>query len=222
MAMGPVCVFDVNETLLDLAALDGEFRRVLGDPGTRVTWFGQLLQSAMVATITGRYADFGTVGRAALEMTAGRLGVELSEEDREAVVGGMTRLPAHPEVPGALRRLADGGLRLAALTNSTERVATAQLDHAGILGSFEAVLSADAVRRLKPAPEPYRMAADRLGVEPGGMLLVAAHAWDVAGALAAGCQAAFVARPGKVLDPLADPPELVVADLDELADRLLG
>jgi 2-haloacid dehalogenase len=220
--MAPVCVFDVNETLLDLAALDGEFQRLFGDPGMRVSWFGQLLQSAMVATITGRYTDFGTVGRAALEMTAARLGVELSDEDRDAVVGGMTRLPAHPEVPGALRRLGEGGLRLAALTNSTERVATAQLEHARLIGSFEAVLSADAVRRLKPAPEPYRMAADRLGVDPWEVLLVAAHAWDVAGALAAGCQAAFVARPGKVLDPLADPPELVVADLDELADRLLA
>jgi 2-haloacid dehalogenase len=220
--MAPVCVFDVNETLLDLAALDDEFERVFGDRGVRVAWFGQLLQSAMVATITGRYSDFGSVGRAALEMTAERLGVELSDDDREAVVGGMARLPAHPEVPGALRRLGDGGLRLASLTNSTERVARAQLEHAGIIEAFEAVLSADTVRRLKPAPEPYRMAADRLGVEPGEVMLVAAHAWDVAGALRAGCRAAFVARPGKVLDPLAERPELVVADLDELADRLLA
>jgi 2-haloacid dehalogenase len=155
-------------------------------------------------------------------MTAARLGVELSDDDREAVVGGMTRLPAHPEVPAALRRLAEGGLRLAALTNSTERVARAQLEHAGIIDAFEAVLSADAVHRLKPAPEPYRMAATRLGVDPADVLLVAAHAWDVAGARAAGCQAAFVARPGKVLDPLADPPDLVVTDLDDLATRLLG
>jgi 2-haloacid dehalogenase len=220
--MAPVCVFDVNETLLDLAALDGEFERVFGDPGVRVAWFGQLLQSAMVSTITGRYRDFGAAGRAALEMTAARLGVALTEQDREAVVGGMTRLPAHPEVAGALRRLGQGGLRLAALTNSTERVARAQLEHAGLIGAFEDVLSADMVGRLKPAPEPYRMAAERLGTDPGGVLLVAAHAWDVAGALAAGCQAAFVARPGKVLDPLAERPGLVVGDLDELADRLLA
>jgi 2-haloacid dehalogenase len=220
--MAPVCVFDVNETLLDLAALDGEFERVFGDRGVRAAWFGQLLQSAMVSTITGGYRDFAAIGRAALEMTATRLGVELSADDREAVVGGMTRLPAHPEVPGALDRLAGGGLRLASLTNSTERVANAQLEHAGIVDRFEAVLSADTVRRLKPAPEPYRMAAERLGVDPGDVLLVAAHAWDVAGALAAGCRAAFVARPGKVLDPLAGRPELVVGDLDELADRLLA
>jgi 2-haloacid dehalogenase len=46
------------------------------------------------------------------------------------------------------------GLRLAALTNSTEQVARAQLQHAGLIDAFELVLSADAVRRLKPAPEP--------------------------------------------------------------------
>ncbi len=33
---------------------------------------------------------------------------------------------------------------------------------------------------------------------------------------------ALDARPGKVLDPLADPPGLVVTDLDELATRLLA
>jgi 2-haloacid dehalogenase len=220
--MTPVCVFDVNETLLDLGELDGPFGRLFGDPAVRVAWFGQLLQSAMVATITGAYTDFGAVGRAALDMTAARLGVELSDDDRQEVLGGMTRLPAHPEVPGALDRLQGGGLRLAALTNSTERVARAQLEHAGIIDRFEVVLSADTVRRLKPAPEPYRMAADRLGVPQDEVLLIAAHAWDVAGALRSGSRAAFVARPGKVLDPLVDRPDLVVNDIDELADRLLG
>jgi 2-haloacid dehalogenase len=42
-------------------------------------------------------------------------------------------------------------MRLAALTNSTEQVARAQLEHAGLLDAFEPVLSADMVRRLKPA-----------------------------------------------------------------------
>jgi 2-haloacid dehalogenase len=221
-AMAPVCVFDVNETLLDLAGLDGQFERLFGDRGVRMAWFGQLLQSAMVATITDRYSDFGTVGRAALDMTAASAGVELSDDDRQAVAAAMSSLPAHREVAGALYRLTEGRVRMAALTNSTERVARAQLEQAGIVDHFTAVLSADAVRRLKPAPEPYRMAAERLGVEPGEVLLVAAHAWDVAGALRAGCRAAFVARPGKVLDPLVETPDLVVADLDELADRLLA
>jgi 2-haloacid dehalogenase len=51
--------------------------------------------------------------------------------------------------------------------------------------------------------------------------LVAAHGWDVAGALAAGCTAAFVARPGMVLSPLGEQPDIAGADLAEVADRVL-
>ena len=122
----------------------------------------------------------------------------------------------------ALQRLRDAGLRLAALTNSTEQVAQAQLEHAGLLDSFELVLSADTVRRLTPAPEPYLMAAERLGVAVGEVRLIAAHAWDVAGAARAGCATAFVGRPGKVLDPLVERPEIVGADLAEVADAILA
>jgi 2-haloacid dehalogenase len=124
-------------------------------------------------------------------------------------------------VPEALERLRGAGFRLAALTNSTEEVARAQLEHAGIIGSFEQVLSADMVRRLKPAPEPYLLAAERLGVAVGEVRLVAAHAWDLAGAAGAGCATAFVARPGKVLDPLVEAPDVIGADLAEVADRIL-
>jgi 2-haloacid dehalogenase len=111
---------------------------------------------------------------------------------------------------------------MAALTNSTEQVARAQLEHAGLLDAFELVLSADTVGRLKPAPAPYRMAAERLGVAVDQVRLVAAHAWDVAGAARAGCATAFVARPGKVLDPLVERPEIVGADLAEVADAILA
>jgi 2-haloacid dehalogenase len=219
--MGRVQVFDVNETLLDLAAMDPHFQRIFGDAGVRVAWFTQMISSALVATVTGAYSRFGAHAMAALEMTAEQAGVQLAGEDKEAVATQLRQLPAHPEVADALRRLGDAGLRLAALTNSTEEVATAQLTHAGLADRFELILSADTVGRLKPAPEPYRMAAERLGVPIGQLRLIAAHAWDVAGAARAGCATAFVARPGKVLDPLVERPEIVGADLSEVADAIL-
>ena len=219
--MARVCVFDVNETLLDLGALDPHFERVFGDAGVRRAWFLQLLQSALVATVTGAYSDFGQVGGAALEMVAEREGVDLSDEDRQRVLGGMRELPPHPEVSESLERLRDAGICLATLTNSTQQVAEAQMANSGLRDYFEEVLSADTVKRLKPAPEPYRMAAESLGVEAGQVRLVAAHAWDVAGALRAGCAAAFVARPGMVLDPLVERPDVVGANLREVADRIL-
>jgi 2-haloacid dehalogenase len=66
------------------------------------------------------------------------------------------------------------------------------------------------------------MAAKRLGVPPGAIRLIAAHAWDVAGALRAGCAAASVARPGKVLDPLVERPDVVGADLRAVTDQILA
>jgi 2-haloacid dehalogenase len=57
-------------------------------------------------------------------------------------------------------------------------------------------------------------------VSVGDVMLVAAHAWDVSGALAAGTRAAFVERPGMVPSPIGVQPELVVADIDALAHEL--
>jgi 2-haloacid dehalogenase len=219
--MSRVCVFDVNETLLDLGALDPHFERAFDNAGVRRAWFLQLLQSALVATLTGVYSDFGTIGGAALEMVAEREGVDLSGEDRQKILAGMRDLPPHPEVAESLDRLRKAGLRLATLTNSTKQVAEAQMENSGLRDYFEQILSADAVGRLKPAPEPYHMAAESLGVRVGEVRLVAAHAWDVAGAMRAGCAAAFVARPGMVLDPLVERPDVVGADLREVADRIL-
>jgi 2-haloacid dehalogenase len=220
--MARVIAFDVNETLLDLKALDAQFERVFRTPGVRQEWFKQVLQSALLTTILDAYADFGAVGASALEMTAAVHDVLLTEDNRKAILGAMRELPPHSEVPDSLRRLHEAGLRLCALTNSTQAVAEAQLEHAGLARYFERILSADMVRRLKPHAAVYHMAARECGVEPPALRLVAAHSWDVAGALRAGCAAAFVARPGMALDPLFGPPDIVGADLAAVAEAILA
>jgi len=221
--MPPVCLFDVNETLLDLSALDPLFEHAFGSGRlARMQWFQQLLQSAFLSTLLGPYTDFGALGAAALTMLAEGRGLSVSCERSAAILQGMRSLPAHPDVLEALGRLRRGGVRLAALTNSAPEVARAQVESAGMGEYFEQVFSADEARRLKPAPEPYLMAARRMRVPPGQSLVAAAHAWDTTGALRAGCRAAFVARPGQALDPLGPRPEIIGADLGEVADRLLS
>jgi 2-haloacid dehalogenase len=215
-----VCVFDVNETLLDLAALDPHFERIFGDGSVRRLWFNQMLQSALVATVTDAYTTFGEAAAAALQMTAERQGVEVSDADEREILGGLRELPPHPEVAEGLDRLRDAGFRLATLTNSTQEVAEAQIRNSGLADRFEQVLSADTAKRLKPAPAPYRMAARTLGIPERELRLVAAHAWDVAGALRAGCAAAFVAR--QPFDPLVERPDVVGKDLGEVADGIIA
>ena len=217
-----IIAFDVNETLLDLRALDEDFRMVLGDPALRAQWFAQMLQLSFVGGLTGEYVDFTTAQHAALRMLAERTGRPLSDEQASSIVGAMRTLPPHPEVPAALTRLRAAGLTLAALTNSVQTVAEAQLTHAGLRHLFDAVISADSVRRLKPAPEPYRAVAIRFSVKISEVRLVAAHAWDVSGALAAGCRAALVRRPGVVASPLGDQPDIIGPSLTEVVDQIIS
>ena len=61
-----------------------------------------------------------------------------------------------------------------------------------------------------------------MGVEPEQTRLIAAHGWDVAGAMRAGCAAAFIARPGMVLEPLFEPPDIVAPDLLQVAERIIA
>ncbi len=220
--MARVIVFDVNETLLDLAALDEGFGRVFGDIAARREWFAQVLHTAFAVTAAGGYHQFGEIGAAALEMVAARRGLLLEEAERSALLAPMLELPPHPEVPAALDRLQAAGLRLAALTNSAPDAAVSQLRNARIIDRFERVMSVDAARRLKPAPEVYLMAAAELGEEPENLRMVAAHDWDVAGAMRVGYAGAFVARPGMVLNPLHPAPDVVGDDLAEVAAGILA
>jgi 2-haloacid dehalogenase len=216
-----VLVFDVNETLLDLAALRDPFARAFGDAAPLGEWFARLLHASLVATLTDSYEDFAAIGRKALEAAAARRGVDLPDADRDAILGTMRRLPAHPDVPDALERLRSAGFPLATLTNSSGDLVRAQLEHAGLLELFDRVLSIEEVRRYKPAPEPYLMAAERLGVPPSALRMVAAHDWDVWGAIRAGCAAAYVARTD-VPFVLGRPPDLAGPDLSAVAEAILA
>ncbi len=220
--MTSVIAFDVNETLLELSALDPVFERLLGSAALRAPWFAQMLQLSFVGGLTGEYLDFSAAQHAALAMVAQRTGLRVTPAEADEVVAAMSSLPAHPEVPAALRALRTTPLRVVALTNSVAAVAEAQLTNAGIRDQFDDVISADSVRRLKPAPEPYRAVAGTFGVETAEVRLVAAHSWDVSGALAAGCRAAFVARPGMVLSPVGPQPDIVGPDIAAVVDQIMA
>lgn len=219
--MARICVFDVNETLLDLKALDPHFAQVFGDATARQEWFKQLLHFAFTATIINKYTDFGTLGAAALELVARRRNITLSEEEQSTILSTIKHLPPHPDVKEGLEILKKAGVRLVTLTNSTSKVGQAQINNAGLGEYFEELFSADEAKHLKPAPEPYRMVAERLGVKTTELRLIAAHDWDVAGAMQAGCAAAFVARPGMILSSLFEKPDVIGVDLKEVAEGIL-
>ncbi len=217
-----VLVFDVNETLLDLRALDSEFARVFGSANVRGIWFAQFIQNTLLSIVTDVYEPFGVIGASALEQVAARLKISIAAQDKTKIMGGLKTLPPFPEVPRALQQLRDADFRLCALTNSVQSVAVAQIQNAGISHLFEKILSADSVKRLKPARAPYEFAAREMGAQISEIRMIAAHAWDVTGALRAGAHAAFIARQGMALDALFPPPDIVGKDWQHVAEQLIS
>ena len=220
--MPRIIVCDVNETLLDVGALEPHFKEAFGDGRVLQEWFATVLLYSEVATLAGPYSEFASIAGAALDMTASARGVTLSAADQNRILQGMLTLPAHPDVRDGLQTMRDAGLRLVTLTNSAPAAVQQQLANAGLATFFERSFSVDAVRRFKPAAEAYRSVAESLGVPVDQLRLVAAHAWDVVGALRAGCAAAFVARPGKVLYPLAPKPDVTGPDFRRVATLIVA
>ena len=218
--MAWVIAFGVEETLLDVAVLDESFGRMFGSGSVRSQWLAQALQLELVGAITGAQVDSTAAQRVALRMVAARAGIRLDPVEAEAVVAAMRSLPPYPEVAAALGHLRAARLAVVAVTNSPREVAEDQITNAGLRPLFHDVICADVVRRGKPAREPYAFVADRFGATLGSVRLVAAHAWDVCGALAAGCRAAFVARPGTA-PPLGCEPDIVGSDLGAVVERIL-
>lgn len=217
-----VLVFDVNETLLDFAPLNQVFADVFGDSSAREEWFNTLLVRAFTTSLSGTYRDFRALGRSALLMLGEKRAIPVGEASVERILETLATLPAHKDVLPALGRLHDAGFTITALTQSPPATLERQMTNAGLRGLFSRLFSVDAVKRYKPDAAAYRMVAAAMGCAPGQLRLIAAHAWDVEGAMRAGCKAAFVARPGQVLDPESERPDIVGANLDDVATALLA
>ena len=215
-----VVLCDVIETLLDTTPLTKRVNWMLDSKRGFRIWFGMLLQYSLVENSIGRYHDFPSIAGATLDMAATAMGKEINEEEKKEALGLITRLSAHEDVAKGLKLIKEAGFRLATLTNSPPKTQMAQLEHAGIASWFEKMLSVDAVKKYKPATEAYRYAANELGVPANEVVMVAAHGWDIAGALQAGMQAAFIGRKGQSLYPLSPKPMYVGQDLVAIAEAL--
>jgi 2-haloacid dehalogenase len=219
-----VVVFDVNETLIDIEALNPLFERVFGDGRVLREWFGQLVLYSMTTTLSGLYADYFSLGQGLFEMVGTIHGVAIEEADVEALRGGLLTMPAHPDVEEGLRELKRAGFRLVTLTNSPPNPnGKSPLEHAGLAGHFERQFSVDAARAFKPSPLVYRMVAEELGVAPSACCMVASHVWDTIGAQSAGFSAGLITRPGNapLLVSGLPQPNVMAPDLPTLAVCLI-
>lgn len=182
--------------------------------------------STMAQVTRGELAPDNVDGlhRLILDRLLPRFGLgHLPEAERDHLNRAWHRLAPWPDSVAGLTRLRSRYVT-ATLSNGNVALLVNMAKHAGL--PWDCVLSAELVGRFKPDLEVYRTAARWLGFEPGQVMMVAAHPFDLAAAQRAGLKTAYIPRPdergpGGPMEPVGDTLfDIVAPDLGALAMQL--
>jgi 2-haloacid dehalogenase len=215
------CVFDAYGTLFDVHSAVARLAAEIGPEADALwrLWRVKQLEYTWLRALMGRHADFWQVTGEALDYALEATGID--QGVRARLMEAYLSLDAYPEVPGVLERLRAAGLKTAILSNGEQRMLSAGASSAGIEDLLDATLSVEEVGVYKPHPTVYRLAVERLGVEPGAIAFQSSNAWDIHGASTFGLRAVWINRTRAPRERLPGAPAAELADLSGLP-ALLG
>jgi 2-haloalkanoic acid dehalogenase type II len=170
--------FDLLTALLDTWSLWSDVAR---DRGLGMRWHG-----ASQALLRGkRYRPFEDIVRD----SASEVGIDTKRASE--LLRRWGEFEPWPDVPPVLDRL--DATRCFVVTNCSRKLGRLAAFRAG---RFELVVTAEEAGAYKPDPLPYRLALDRLGLDPAEVLFVAGSAHDVGGAARVGMDVYWANRGG--------------------------
>ncbi|TQM04046.1 HAD-IA family hydrolase [Pseudonocardia kunmingensis] len=212
-------LLDVFETMLRVDALGARFVDVGRPEHEWELFFTRALRDGMAHTLAGPARPFADVARAALHTTTHHT---LSDEAVEHVLAGFRTLPPHPDVEPALMALARARIPAYAFTHGAEAVAAAALDGAGLRTYLRDVLSCEQIRSFKPPARVYHWACRQVDQRADRVALVAAHSWDVHGAVRAGLVTGLATRLEGAVPDVVERPHVAAERLDAVVDGIIA
>ena len=207
-------VFDAYGTLYDVHSVQARAESLFPGKGAELSrlWRTKQLEYTWLRSLMRRYVPFSTVTREALAYACEALGLALTAERMEALMGEYLMLATFPEVSQAMERLA--GRKLAILSNGSPDMLEPVVRHSGL--ALDAVLSVDELKVFKPAPEVYELAVRRLSLPKARIGFVSSNCWDALGARSFGFSVFWLNRAGLPVDRLGFRPDRVLRSLDEI------
>ena len=211
-------VFDAYGTLFDVHSVVRRCDAFWPGKGAALSqlWRTKQLEYTWQRSLMQRYRPFSEVTRDALAWACESLGLELRVPQMEALMGEYQMLAAYPDVEGALEKLAS--YKTAILTNGSPDMIEPLVAHSGL--RFDAVLSVDAVKVFKPAPQVYELASTQLTVPAARIGFVSSNCWDVMGAKSFGFAVYWINRAGAPADRLGFQPDAILGTLGDLPEVL--
>jgi 2-haloacid dehalogenase len=205
-------VFDAYGTLFDVHSVMRRCESVY--PGRHVElsqlWRAKQLEYTWLRSLMQRYVPFSTITREALAYACEALGLELTAERMEALMAEYNMLETFGDVAETFQGLQ--GVKRAILSNGSPDMLDPLVAHSGL--RLDAVISVDALKIYKPAPQVYAAAAERLGTRRIGF--VSSNGWDALGAKSFGFTVYWINRTGAPVDRLGFKPDRVVHRLNEI------
>jgi 2-haloacid dehalogenase len=210
--------FDVIGTLFTLERPRDGLEALGAPPYALEMWFAESLRDFFAISHAGGYAPLRDVLAASLPRTLVTLEVQHDDAAIERVIASLKELDPAEGADASIQALAEAGFRTFALTNGSKEITTTLLEGGGLYRHFDALLSCDEIGVSKPHPAVYEMARRR---EPGELWMVAAHAWDIAGAARAGLRTAWISGKELVYPATFPSPDIRAPDLEGAARRII-
>jgi 2-haloacid dehalogenase len=188
-------LFDVFGTCVDWRTSVAREAAALGLPGEAVADAWRARYQPQLETVRSgerEWVVLDVLHREALDHVLGELGLDLGESERDDLTLAWHRLDPWPDTVAGLTRLKERFV-IAPCSNGHIAQSVNLAKHAGL--PWDAILGAEIARAYKPDPRVYRGSVAALGLEPGEVMMVAAHNGDLRAAAACGLRTAFVARP---------------------------
>ena len=221
--MPKVLAFAVYGTLIDTQGVVTRLRDFVGGKAEEFSrvWREKQLEYSFRRGLMRTYETFGVCTSQALDYTSTWLGVELTRNQKAALLAEYRRLPAFDDVKESLEGLKADGHSLYAFSNGTADAVETLLVTAGIRDLFDGVVSVDDRQTFKPNPDVYEHLLNTTAATAGDTWLISSNPFDVIGAVSYGLSSAWVRRSNQsIFDPWGINPTSTITSLSELG-RLL-
>jgi 2-haloacid dehalogenase len=211
-------VFDAYGTLFDVYSIGTLAEKLFPKRGAALAelWRDKQIEYTRLRTMCSMYKPFWEVTQDALVFTCRKLKLDLTLDAQNMLMGEYAKLQPFPENLPVLQQLKTMGLKLAILSNGNPQMLDSAVDAAGMRGVFNHILSVDAVKKFKTAPEAYQLGPDVFGLSAKSILFVSSNCWDVCGASWFGYTTYWVNRAGAPLEELGVSLDATGSDMNAL------
>ena len=209
-------IFDMDGTLLDTEAAH---RQAFRDTGAALGW---PMSDALLLSMVGIHRDEN------MRMLAEKMGPDFPLDrfyaDSDALFEAAVDagIPLRPGAEIVLKHLAEAALPMALVTSTAAPYAQDRLKRAGLVEYFDVVVTRSDVAHPKPHPQPYLLAAHRLGLDPAFCVAVEDSHAGVRSATAAGMATVMVPDLLPANEELTMACAAVLPSLADLRDLLMS